>query len=236
MEKENDSSEALGMKPAEQTMSRPEEAARLRIREDQAQSVQCEHSASDREAYAIERSARLIDEWEVSKPLVREKILERVGREMMDVHEAPPPPIHSKEMKPGALGANRDGEFIIDMNSDLFEQPNPKDALETYLHEYRHAEQRYEVLKSHGALRHSVDIDRAMALEESFDKYIKPEVDGAAYRRQIVEADAEQFGVSATEGILEQRDFIRHVASQRASSESDFIAAERLDAERSTRK
>ncbi len=241
MSNENDQPEAAQVQQIEQNQLESNDLARRRILERREDLLNCEHvGEATGEATAIDRSARLMDQWETTKDSVaRRQLLEGVGREMMAVHEAPPGPIHLKEMPRNELGAYVDDDFRTDVNEWQLKQDNPRDALETYLHEYRHAEQHYEVQKSHGVAGPSVNRERASAVEHNLDKnnYISPEENHAAYERQLVERDAETFGTTAATEILERRNMLRALDHSNAAliSDSDVIAHLRIASEKGTK-
>jgi hypothetical protein len=238
---EHDRSEGIESgQQIEQAQLDANDAARRRVLEYNDSLLSCEHAeASAAEAVAVDRSARIMEQWEETKdPLVREKLLDRVGREMMNVHEAPPAPLYVRHMADNELGAYTDNDFLTDMNERQLKQDDPRDALETYLHEYRHVEQNYEVQKSHGALAHSVDGERAAAVGYNLEPahYIDGRVDNEAYQRQLVETDAERFGTTTAKEILERREELRQnePLAPPFGGDADRIARERLNAQRST--
>lgn len=240
MLKENDQPEAADAQQPEQEQLDSNDLARRRVMEYKDDLLNCEHSGDDRaDAAAVDHSAQILEQWETTKnPMARRSLLEGVGREMMMVHEAPPGPINVKEMPRNELGAYHDEDFRTDVNDWQVKQDDPRDALVTYLHEYRHAEQHYEVLKSHGFGRKSVDLERSSAIEFNENHYIRPEDDQAAYERQLEETDAERFGTTTTNEILERRDELRAAdkSNSPVTSDGDAIADRRLAAERSSRK
>ena len=247
MFRENDQPENADAQQIEQQVLDSNDVARRRLMEYREDPQNCEHmDDAQAEAAAVDRSARIMDHWETKDPLVREKLLERVGREMMTVHEAPPAPLNSKEMAPNELGAHIDRDFQTDFNKSQLREDDPKDALETYLHEYRHVEQHYEIQKSHGFGRESVDPERASALEYNRDHYIEPPKDytqpgadrlQAAYEGQLVEADANRFASTTANNILERRRGLHDMDLKESlvTSDGDATARHRLAAERGGR-
>ena len=239
---EHDESESIESgEQIEQAQLDANEAARRRVLEYDEPVLDCEHAEdSAAEAVVVDRSARIMERWEEAKdPLVREKLLDGVGREMMTVHEAPPAPLHSRQMADGELGAHNDGDFRTDINERQLEQEDPRSALETYLHEYRHVEQNYEAQKAQGALANTADGERAAAVGYNLQPahYIDPRQDMDAYQQQLVETDAERFGTTTAKEILERREELRQdeLRGTPFGSDADQIAAERLIAERRNR-
>jgi hypothetical protein len=178
--------------------------------------------------------------WDQTRdPVLREKLLDSVGREMMYVHEAPPAPIYQKDMPNNQLGAYSDRDFETDINDQLLRNDDPTDALETYLHEYRHIEQNYEAQKSRGAFYHDVNPERAAAVGYNLEPthYIDGRQNLEAYQKQLVETDAERFGTTTAKEILERREELRQSELRGApiGNDADHIARERLTAERSDR-
>jgi hypothetical protein len=182
-----------------------DEAARHRGLETDQDPKSCGHHDAGREAAAEANSASVLERWEHADPATRTYLLDRVGREMMTVHEAPPPELEPKELAPELRGQYVDEAFRIDINRDLLKKADPKDGLETYLHEYRHAEQAYEVAKSRGSMAHDVNASRASLLAANDRHYIVPEESFEKYRQQISEADARQFSERTAKAILNNR-------------------------------
>lgn len=241
---ENDRPETSEAQPIEQEQLDSDNVARRRVMEFKENVLNCEHSMDAQvEEAAVDRSARLMERWEETKdPVARKYLLEGVGREMMAIHEAPPGPLQPKEMAPNELGAYTDEGFRTDLNEGQLREDDPRDALKTYLHEYRHAEQHYEVQKSHGFAWQSVDPERSSAVEYNQDHYIEPPEDNqpgaeniqAAYERQLVETDANRFAATTTDEILERRDELRESGARDSfvTSDADAIAHRRLTAAR----
>jgi hypothetical protein len=136
-------------------------------------------------------------------------MLEDAGRRLMDEYEAPPPPIYPERFADDRLmGQYSDENFRIDLNEHSLENNDPHDAVDTYLHEYRHAWQNYEVQKSHGALAHETDQAEVRAMESSLHEYVDPSVDEVRYREQLAERDARDFASEHSIEVLaaEQRE------------------------------
>lgn len=234
MAQESDLPEGDSGLPAEQDSLGADEAARRRVMEFDGSLVGCEHQDSAREDAAIAESANIVDGWEKADPLTREHMLDRVGREMMAVHESPPPELQTVTMEPNERGRYIDEDFRIEVNEKFVENPDPTDGLTTYLHEFRHAEQAYEVQKSHGPMAGDVNPQRAAELEANQgDGYIDPNDDYDAYRGQISEVDARKSGDTTAGEILEQRDVLRATRMPETPDlmTSDETAAWRLSAE-----
>lgn len=159
-----------------------------------------EHSRRDA---AIARCAEILKDWDRADPLTREKLLNAVGREMMAIYEAPAPDLLTQAMRPGYRGAYAEEDFTMTVNRDLLDG-DIKDALHTYLHEYRHSEQAYEIQKSYTPLRSTENTLRASALEANEKTYIDPEEDFDKYRQQLLERDANQFADANTEAIVQR--------------------------------
>jgi len=218
--KESDLPEIDETQPAEKQALGADDIARRRLMEYRQEALACEHSGqTEAEASAVDRSAHLMEQWESEQPITREKILDRVGGEMMTVHEAPPPPIFSKELPSDLLGAHQDLEFKMDLNSDLLKESDPREALQTYLHEYRHAEQFYEAQKSHGIGHESVDPERVLALEDNQKHYIEQPFED--YQNQFVETDARAFAEKTAGEILERRGELQEISRDAVAVGSD---------------
>jgi len=220
--------------PVEVDRGGADDAAQRRSKEFDASLTECEHHDIDRDKSAAAATARIIDQWDkTSDPRVRERLLDDVGHEMMKVHEAPPPELHPKEMVREQLGAYIDQDFRTEINRDLLKQDDPTDGLDAYLHEYRHAEQAYEVQKSHGPMARAGNTERATALEFNETHYISPEDGQSDYERQLLEVDAERFAESGTTEILSNRDALRAEGRSEAPrpETADEVAAWRLAAD-----
>jgi hypothetical protein len=203
----NDQPEDDQVADDQQDVADADDVGRRRVTEFDARLTECEHTGVDDSA-AMVASAKAIERWEEA-PAEREWILRHVGGEMMTVHEAPPPELQVKEMPAELRGEYNDEDFRIDENARLVGQSDPHDALETYLHEYRHAEQAYEVQASHGALAHRVDAVRSAEVEFNTQHYIDGRDDYPNYRGQLMEADARAFAEATTAKILQERDALR---------------------------
>src|SRR5882762_3766426 len=102
-----------------------DDVAQRRVVEFDGGVTECEHATVD-DAAAVIESAKAIEQWDhTSDSTVREQLLDRVGREMMTVHEAPAPELHDKELEPQLYGAYIDEDFRIDINSKLLERDDP---------------------------------------------------------------------------------------------------------------
>ena len=99
--------------------------------------------------------------------------------------------LHFREgMDPENLGAVNPATKQIDLNADLLKEDDPQLAMETIMHESRHAYQDFAV--NHPELV-SVDMETIKTWEYNFTHYIRPEFDFEAYVNQPVEADANDF-------------------------------------------
>jgi len=96
----------------------------------------------DSERKAIEGSADALERWEQADSEERRRELDRVGRQMLDVWGAPNPPLAPERWEDDrCLGQYCDEDYRIEVNQRLLERDDPREALEAYLHEYRHASQ-----------------------------------------------------------------------------------------------
>lgn len=234
MAQENDQPEDDQVQPVEQDRLGADEAARHRARQSDSSLTHCEHDDAKAEASAVADSARLLNRWERSDPLTRKYLLDGVGREMMTAHEAPPPELQAKEMPPEQLGKYVDDDFRIEINQELLKLDDPKDGLDTYLHEFWHAEQAYEVQRSHGPMFNDVDLQRASALEANQgERYINPEDGFDDYVHQITEADARAFAERTSNDVLAEREALRGTErpEQTEPTTPDEVAAWRIAAD-----
>ena len=96
----------------------------------------------------------------------------------------------SDKMKPYNYGAFDPETKEIELNVDLLRDKDPRQVMETIMHETRHAYQDF-------AINHpdkvSVDQKTIQEWKYNFDHYIPGELDFEAYFNQPVEADANDF-------------------------------------------
>lgn len=164
--------------------------------------------SDNQDRQALGRDSDFALRWREADPVTRRYMLDGLGRDLILEHEAPAPPVFAESFEDQRLlGQYCDEDFRIDLNERLLENSNPHEALDVYLHEYRHAWQHYEVEKSHGALAHETDLPTVRAMEESLDNYVDPSVDEQRYRDQLAESDAREFASRCSDEVI--RDF-RH--------------------------
>lgn len=96
----------------------------------------------------------------------------------------------SDTMEPNNLGAFNPLTKRIDLNADLLRDADPRQVMETVMHESRHAFQDFAI---NNPEKVSVDRDTIKTWKYNFDHYIRPEFDYEAYYYQPVEADANEF-------------------------------------------
>jgi hypothetical protein len=156
----------------------------------------------------LKQSAEILrDPWPEADPAERRYLLSAVGDALLNSFEAPAPPIFAKGFEDTNLfGRYDDDHFRIEMNANLFESSDPAEALDTYLHEYRHAMQSYEVTKSHGALAHEADSQQALRFERNQREYVSPEIDFQSYHAQPVEEDARQYSAKLRRELFALKD------------------------------
>lgn len=154
------------------------------------------------------KGAEELRTWESSQPEERRRQLESLGEHLGRAMEAPVPPIHEKPFEnERLLGQYDDENFRIEMNGKLFDDADPRPALEAYLHEYRHAAQAYEITKSHSSLAREAD-GRSPEWERNSREYVEPEQSEEAYFRQPLEEDARAFAGHLSHEILRERDHL----------------------------
>lgn len=178
-------------------------AAERRLVENRTDHLECEHfDDKAAEDEFVNRAARLLVGWKDRNADERRFAMQRIGSELMKVHGAPPEPIFEQRFKdPRVLGEHDHPEWIR-INERVFEEDNPRLALSTYLHEYRHHEQSEEVEKSRSVLWHEVDQERAREAQRGLSDYIRHEEDPEGYRRQFIERDARRFSDPLVDRIL----------------------------------
>ena len=103
----------------------------------------------------------------------------------------------SDSMEPNNLGAFDPVTKRIDLNAELLCNANPKEVMETVMHESRHAYQDFAI---NNPEKVSVNSDTIATWKYNFDHYISPEYDYEAYYYQPIEADANDFAERAFNG------------------------------------
>ncbi len=96
----------------------------------------------------------------------------------------------SNGMRWNNLGAFSPGSKRIELNARLLNESNPRNLMETIMHESRHAYQDYAVNHPEKV---SVDPRTIAIWDYNFKHYISAEYDYEAYYHQPVEADANDF-------------------------------------------
>jgi hypothetical protein len=155
------------------------------------------------------------DEWKNLSPSGREAVLREVGREIQGVYGHPAPPFMTENLdNRAARGYYGDGytsdkitgglagsDYGIRLNSqglepgDGYMSDDPRVALETYLHEFRHSFQHEQALRvEQPQFRNLVaDINEAESWHDNFENYNHPNANFETYHDQVVEMDARSF-------------------------------------------
>lgn len=144
----------------------------------------------------------------------RAAVLNRIGALLAEIYQIPLPPLVLQNLgPPSALGEYGDGyevdartgevvgsNYAIHLNEHEGDRENllgedPRLAVETYVHEFRHAYQAEQILRfQKPQFRHLVDnIEAAEAWNQP---YISPDENFAQYWNQPVERDAREFAES----------------------------------------
>lgn len=165
------------------------------------------------------------ERWAQLDNLERKYVLDAVGRELGHVYEHPAPPLSVEDMgDPRLMGTYGDGysldkptgevvgsEYGITMNEGgdmgrehLFSD-DPREALRTYAHEFRHSYQHEQAHRSEiPHFRNLVDdAEKAQVWSDNLKPggYIPPEQGYEAYHNQPVESDARQFADDLVERV-----------------------------------
>jgi hypothetical protein len=178
----------------------------------------------------LKRSAELIADWEQLEgdPAARRYLLDRVGREMLAEYGAVPGELNLQAMPENERGSYTRETNETDLNARLAELSDPKEALHTYLHEYRHAIQGTEVSAYRLGFYREVDVVRAAQLDRPYEK--PPEAGTppeeaerqySKYEQQFSETDARSFADDLTDKILKLRDEYRSARDQNLEPRSD---------------
>jgi len=176
-------------------------------------------------------------DWEKLNPTARRYTLDRVGRTMCAEYGAGPVDLVDKKLPENLRGQYDSKTGQIEINEALLRHPDPRQALETYLHEFRHAVQDAEVTTYKGPQWRSVDAGRVHELSKPYesppDGSETPAQAAAKYERyraQFSELDPREFSREATDKILKMREeyleFYR--AMQTARSDGDRAVASRV--------
>ncbi|MBV9929101.1 MAG: hypothetical protein JOZ96_29085 [Acidobacteria bacterium] len=191
----------------------PDEAARQKIKEADAAFEPVPDQL--RKESAISSIKALEDfrpeKWREMSPERRRVALNRAGRALRDAYDCPEPPLITRELPEDermvTLGEYEDGDYVMRVNEKLLQGDDPREALKTYIHEFRHSYQA-EMATRHEKpqFRHWVH-EPAAAAEWSkarrSDSYVRPEEDFERYSRQGVEQDAEGFAEELIRGVYE---------------------------------
>lgn len=139
-------------------------------------------------------------------------VLNRIGALLAETYNLPRPPLIVKSLgSPSSLGAYGDGYIFDEQTSDIrgsdygislneqgsdhFQRmfgDDPRLAVETYAHEFRHSYQAEQLLRSQKSQFHQL-VDDVRAVEAWAHPYCSPNDDFDAYWNQPVERDARAF-------------------------------------------
>lgn len=122
------------------------------------------------------------EKWQILDSTQRRIALERAGNALMIAYECPDPPIFPKELtdtqgcvlrgfyEDGATISNPKGDYGIWVNERLLSLDDPRKALETYIHEYRHAYQ-HQMVAGYEKNFQVSDPEAAAIWRENFRNY-----------------------------------------------------------------
>ena len=167
------------------------------------------------------------DNWQQLDEYGRRAALNAAGREVADVFRQPAPPLHVEDMHdPSLRGTYGDGfrsgvdgelegsDYRISMNSEginpgegvLGDDPRP--ALQTYLHEFRHGYQHEQIVRFEKPQFQNLVDDRELAEDWSRNvkEYQDPEADYESYYNQPLESDARDFAAQITGRLFSEPD------------------------------
>ena len=205
--------------PEEQAATKETEADRPNTRSVTAEIGDAAGAEARRAETAAERLRNLDglkeDKWKSMDVTQRAWVLNAAGKELAKVYDQPPPPLMVKDLEsPAELGAYGDGQtrdfrtgtvegadYGITMNArgeirneNLFGD-DPRTALHTYAHEYRHSYQWEQARRVEMPQFTNLVDDPKQAGEwrENLRNYTQPEAGYDAYFSQTVEADARRF-------------------------------------------
>jgi hypothetical protein len=148
------------------------------------------------------------EKWKTLSDDEKRIALDYSGKELGRAYKSPEPPLTTEKTNQNALGSYEDGATIRNPNGDYGIRMNehgvgerneklfgddPKTALETYSHEFRHSYQNEQAYKQ--------PPDAEMARTDP-ERYFK---EYGAYRNQPVEVDARDFGDKVTSKTYDDR-------------------------------
>ncbi len=157
----------------------------------------------------------------------RRAMLNAAGREVAEVLRHPAPPLHLEDMQsPEYRGSYGDGfrsgpdgvlegsDYRISMNRQAYTPEegvlgdDPRAALDTYLHEFRHGYQHEQAARfEKPQFQNLVDNpELAEQWSSNFRNYKSPEVDLESYLNQPVESDARDFANQITSRLFLESD------------------------------
>jgi len=152
------------------------------------------------------------DLWKKKNETDRVWILDRIGKELSEVYHTPKPDLLQKLKERDELGSYSDGDWQIEINRESLIGDDPKEAIRTYCHEFRHSCQHEQAL----AYEKEFPVDDPQKAEEwarNLQRYIEPPDDGtkdpehyqkrfSEYESQPVEKDARRFADEITERVF----------------------------------
>lgn len=168
------------------------------------------------------------ENWQKLDEAGRRAVLNAAGREVSDVLRQPAPPLHIEDMHdPSLRGTYGDGfrsgvdgeiegsDYRISMNSEGLDPgegvlgDDPRQALETYLHEFRHGYQHEQIARFDKPQFQNLVDNHELAEEWSRnvkEGYQRPEVDYESYHNQPLETDARDFASRITGRLFPEPD------------------------------
>lgn len=192
---------------------------------------QVSEGAPDAIAQAVQRLRTVEgmreENWQQLDEYGRRAALNAAGREVSDVFRQPAPPLHIEDMhEPSLRGTYGDGfksgvdgelegsDYRISMNSQglnpgegvLGDDPRP--ALQTYLHEFRHGYQHEQIARFDKPQFQNLVDDRELAEKwsQNVKDYQAPEANYESYYNQPLEADARDFAAQITGRLFSEPD------------------------------
>ena len=141
------------------------------------------------------------DRWQNISPNARRASLQNLEYREADSQGRFPAGVNTSDsMRPEEYGAYDPSANQININSALLAESSPAQALGTYFHEERHAQQ-------HNAARFpelSDNPEQAQEWRDNFKNYISPNEDFEGYYKQPVEADARDYSSKRLSEFQEQ--------------------------------
>ena len=160
-----------------------------------------------REVDRCQEAAEKISEIESLKPQLwremdeagRRWTLEEVGRKLSRIYRCPKPPLLTENGEGKEMGSYEEENWMIKADKEILLSDDPRKALKTYLHEFRHSYQ-IEQIRAYEKGLAVDDQQKAQLWAENIKNYVEsPQED---YESQPLERDANRFADQIAERVF----------------------------------